>query len=171
MSITPSQLQKPWYRQFWPWALLSVPITSVILSMIMLTVAINGQDTVVVDNYYKEGLGINEALGKDQFAKDLGLTAEIQFLDDQRVDVRVSANESIAPEFLTFKLFHPTLAGQDTSVQLAQVGPLQFEGTLPQPLSGRWYFDLLDDQELWRLKGQVHLPREDAIIVGGTDSP
>jgi len=139
--------------------------------MIMLTVAINGQDTVVVDNYYKEGLGINVELGKDQFAQDLGLTAEVRFLDDQRVNVRLNANESIAPDFLTFKLIHPTLAGQDTSIQLTQVGPLQFEGNLPQPLSGRWYFDLLDDQELWRLKGQVRLPREDAVILGSSDSP
>ncbi len=170
MSISSSEQQKPWYRQFWPWALLSVPMTSIVLGMIMLTVAINGRDTVVVDNYYKEGLGINEALGKDQFAKELGLTAEIRFADAQRVNVVLRASETIAPEFLTFKLFHPTLAGQDTTVQLRQVGPLQFEAQLPKALSGRWYFDLLDDQDLWRMKGQIRLPHEDAIILGNTSS-
>ena len=38
---------KPWYRQFWPWFLIALPLSSVVLSFATLYVATTHADTVV----------------------------------------------------------------------------------------------------------------------------
>lgn len=38
---------KPWYRQFWPWFLIALPLSSVVMSFATLYVAIDGADEVL----------------------------------------------------------------------------------------------------------------------------
>lgn len=158
MQTSTPATQKPWYRQFWPWFLISIPLASVFLSSIMLMKALDQPDTLVVDNYYKEGLAINEALGQDQAAHDLGLKAIMQFSNESRIQVELSANRELAPEFLVLRLLHPTLAEEDQQVALARQPDGSFVGQLAQPISGRRYLDLLDGQRQWRLKDEVVFP-------------
>ena len=49
--------KKKWYKQFWPWFLITIPVCSMILSFNMLRFAFDGQDAMVVDDYYKQGKG------------------------------------------------------------------------------------------------------------------
>ncbi len=157
---------KAWYRQFWPWFLISIPFASVILGSIMLYVAIVGRDTIVVDNYYKEGRAINQELSKDQFAEEIGVGAEVTINEDGLVRVKLTAERNIVPDHLVLKFFHPTLAGKDQQIILKPEGNLEYSGKLEGNLKGRWYLDILDDLDLWRLKGQTWLPREDAMKLG-----
>ena len=39
----------PWYRQFWPWALIAIPFLTVVASGITLWLAISHPDPLVVD--------------------------------------------------------------------------------------------------------------------------
>ncbi len=39
----------PWYRQFWPWFIISIPATAVIGGFIMLFIAIRHPDPVIID--------------------------------------------------------------------------------------------------------------------------
>ena len=39
----------PWYRQFWPWVLIAIPLLTVIASGITLWLALSRPDTLVVD--------------------------------------------------------------------------------------------------------------------------
>ena len=55
----------PWYRQFWPWAIISIPATTVVACAIMITLAILSDDGLVSDDYYREGLAINKRLNAD----------------------------------------------------------------------------------------------------------
>ena len=41
--------EKPWYRQFWPWFIISLPVSSVIVSMTILWLAITNPDHSVLD--------------------------------------------------------------------------------------------------------------------------
>ena len=75
----------PWHRQFWPWFLIALPATVVVASFFMLYLAIKYSDTLVSDNYYRDGLAINQVLSQDIRARQLGLSAQIHFAEDGAV--------------------------------------------------------------------------------------
>ncbi|MFT4810576.1 MAG: hypothetical protein ACI9LX_003944, partial [Paraglaciecola sp.] len=64
-----SDIPKVWYKQFWPWFLIIVPLTSMVLSFTMMNLAFTGKDSMVIDDYYKEGRVINLKIKKLQQAK------------------------------------------------------------------------------------------------------
>ena len=76
----------PWYKQFWPWFLITIPVISMILSITMLNLALNTEDSLVIDDYYKEGRGINLELTKVQEAKVQGISTRITF-NNKRVSL------------------------------------------------------------------------------------
>src|SRR5690554_3068128 len=154
---------KAWYRQFWPWFLISIPFASVILGSIMLYVAIVGRDTIVVDNYYKEGRAINQELSKDQFAEEIGVGAEVTINEDGLVRVKLTAERNIVPDHLVLKFFHPTLPGKAHQIILKPEANLGYSGNLDGTLKARRHLDTLDDLHRCRRKGQTCLPREDAL--------
>lgn len=53
MSNTPL-----WYRQFWPWFLITLPSVAVVASFITLGIAIKHADTPVQDDYEQHGLTV-----------------------------------------------------------------------------------------------------------------
>ena len=55
-------MQTPWYKQFWPWFLITVPVLTVIMSGFLIHFATSGEDSLVIDDYYKEGKAINITL-------------------------------------------------------------------------------------------------------------
>ena len=42
---------KPWYKQFWPWFIISFPAASVVASLALLWVAISNPDSVVPNEH------------------------------------------------------------------------------------------------------------------------
>lgn len=65
----------PWYRYGWPWFLISIPFVSVCLGSVMLYLAFNANNSLVVDDYYKEGKAYNLRIERDRLASLLGVTA------------------------------------------------------------------------------------------------
>lgn len=57
-SAIDSTLEKPWYKQFWPWFLIVLPSAAVIASFITLGIAIKYADTPVQGDYEKHGLTV-----------------------------------------------------------------------------------------------------------------
>ncbi|HPQ97458.1 MAG TPA: FixH family protein, partial [Thiolinea sp.] len=53
---------QPWYRQFWPWVLICLPLTVVMASMVTLVIAMESSSGLVADDYYNEGRSINRTL-------------------------------------------------------------------------------------------------------------
>ena len=43
-----AQIHPPWYRQFWPWVLIAIPLAAVIMGGITLWLAISNPDYLVV---------------------------------------------------------------------------------------------------------------------------
>lgn len=149
---------RPWYKQPWLWFLLSIPITSVILSSIMVTVAVVGKDSLVSDNYYKDGMGINQTIEQDQLAKSLGLTPIVSINKENVVLELISTSELKTHPFLTLKLLHPTVSMKDITIKLLPSGDGIFIGELPQTIEGRRYLDLYAYDESWRIREEVNFP-------------
>src|SRR5690606_32563701 len=64
--------QTPWWRQLWPWFLISLPACAVIASLVTLWLAMDSADSLVVDDYYREGRAINRTIARDARATELG---------------------------------------------------------------------------------------------------
>jgi hypothetical protein len=137
--------------------LIAIPGSAIILGIIMLWIALNTTDSLVVDDYYKEGRSINQRLEKDQAAADRGirLQASIRPLDSniQRIEVVFSANPGVPmPEFIRLRLSHPTLKQLDIQATLQKTGSDRYSTDIPGIVDGRWYAQLEDDQSVWRIR-------------------
>jgi len=62
MSSLPSgDKVTPWYKQFWPWFIISVPLSSVLVAVVQVYAALHSSSDLVKDDYYKEGLAIKHS--------------------------------------------------------------------------------------------------------------
>lgn len=166
------QAKKPWFKQPWLWFVLSVPIASVILSSIMVTVAVVGRDTLVSDNYYKDGMGINQTIEQDNMADDLGLKPTLEIVD-QAIIIELVGDKyhpTLQQQaFLTLKILHPTVGDQDQVIKLLPTPSGQFVGDLTSPVDGRRYVDLYAFDESWRIREEVTFPTSKVTLnIGST---
>jgi len=156
---------QPWYREPWPWILMAGPATVVVAGFVTAWLAVRSDDGLVVDDYYKQGLAINQTLGRSDAAERQGIKAELQLVDG-RVQVLLAGAGAGA---LRLQLVHPTRAGMDQRLDLAMVQPGVYEGRLPPMRAGRWHVVL--ERSDWRLAGDWLLPGDGALTLGGQAPP
>lgn len=154
-----------WYKQFWPWFLLAPLVLTVIVGITMLTFSIKEFDGTVNDNYYKEGLAINQMLQRDQAAAAMQMAAVLN-VDSVTGEVLVTISGQLEnwPDSLLVKFVNPTRATQDYQIQLNQVRDNYYRGQLDKIPSNFWYLDIASPtDEHWRIKGGVQFPIEKPI--------
>ncbi|MDP2752763.1 MAG: FixH family protein [Rhodocyclaceae bacterium] len=157
---------KPWYREPWPWLLMSGPFIVVVASFITAWIAWKSNDGLVADDYYKQGLAAGQTVARSQQAQILGLQAGVSFLEGT-LQVRLSSQTGAAlPESLTVMLSHPTRAGLDQELTLIRAG-LLYSGAVRPPASGHWLILIEDEAKTWRLMGAVVLPATGESVIGG----
>ncbi|CAK0775594.1 Nitrogen fixation protein FixH [Gammaproteobacteria bacterium] len=158
----------PWYRQFWPWFLIAIPTTSVMVGTVLLYFSLHAPDSLVIDDYYKAGLSTNQDLARDHMAEQLSLRAELQLgASPGQVQLRLDGNGSDTLAELHLKLVHPTRAGYDVDITLKRGAQGRFVGDLPQaPPPGYWHLLVEPQNRAWRLRGRIHLPQQTHIQLG-----
>ena len=145
--------KKPWYKEPWPWFLMAGPFFVIVAGSITLWLAISSFDGLVADDYYKQGLAVNQRLQRDHLASDLGLHADVM-RSGSNIRLLLGANEATQlPQELTLKLAHPTRAGQDQLLQMVVEGQGIYGGKLAAEISGRWHVSIEDPAGKWRLQG------------------
>ncbi|QEL64299.1 hypothetical protein OTERR_08230 [Oryzomicrobium terrae] len=150
---------KPWFREPWPWLLMAGPLLVIVAGVITVWLAIKSDDGLVADDYYKRGLAVNQDIGRDRRAGELGLNAEVAFSEDRlRLHVRLAqrANEVLPPS-INLTLVHPTRRGQDQLVPLTLESKGTYVGSLQEaiaPASGKRHLTLEDPEASWRLVGE-----------------
>jgi len=101
---------KPWYKQFWPWFIIALPASAVIAGITTVFIAFENADSLVVDDYYKEGKAINQRVALLKRARDMGLKAELQRLARNRLVLTFDSNippvKEIASFQITILIFH-----------------------------------------------------------------
>jgi len=150
--------QKPWFKQPLVWLVISIPATSVVLGITLLTLAINTDDSLVIDDYYKHGKQINKLLARDQYAASLGLSGAL-VLNKQKniIQVTLHSKLKIQEKNLTLRFLHATRNKQDRTLTLKPgKTSQQFEASLPPLRNGKWYVQL--ESRRWRLIAVTKLP-------------
>lgn len=144
----------PWYKQRWPWILMAGPAIVIVAGIVTVWLAVISNDGLVSDDYYKEGLAVNQQLKRDQGASQLGLTADLMRSGLKlRLLIQREAGGDL-PEAVTLKLTHPTQAGRDQKVAMASLGQGFYSGELSADIGGRWIVALEDPAGQWRLQGE-----------------
>ena len=165
MKRQPIEDDKPWYRQFWPWFLIALPGSVVIAGLTTVYIAFKGADNLVNDNYYRDGLAINQRLEQDQRAIQMGLSADVLvdnesgelFLTMKVSDGNTYSNTEIPNQQLFLQLLHPTDEKRDQDLVMTLVGPNRYRVDLEAKLSNRYYLRLLPEPDReWRLNGEMN---------------
>ncbi|MFT6989477.1 MAG: hypothetical protein ACJASL_001450 [Paraglaciecola sp.] len=153
-----SDIPKVWYKQFWPWFLIIVPLTSMVLSFTMMNLAFTGKDSMVIDDYYKEGRVINLKIKKLQQAKILNISTKTQVFADY-VEVIFISGEPESGEALILDFYHSTQKFKDFSVTVLRDANGVYRAPLTEDMLGKWQLSLHPFNEDWKIQKVVSLPQ------------
>ncbi len=164
----PKHDSRPWYREPWPWLLMAGPAIVVVAGFVTAWLAIRSNDGLVAEDYYKQGLAVNQVLERERRGVDMGVKADVlQSGNRLRVLLHV-ADAAAMPARMTFTVMHPTQAGKDQVVALTPDGQGFFGGVLAASVVGRWKVTLEDAAGLWRLDGdwQANSEAPQQLVAG-----
>lgn len=148
---------KPWYREPWPWFLISLPATAVIAGVTTAWLAFSSADGLVVGDYYKAGLAINQTLARDDAARAMALSATLQRTGDI-LALTLAGRLPAYPDRIVLTLAHPTRQGLDQTLILSHAGDGHYRAAMPVMAAGKWHAHLTDAAVSWRLSGVLHTP-------------
>lgn len=152
--IKTSESILPWYKQFWPWFLILLPLSVVIASVITFVIAQNNKPALVSGNYYKEGLAINASKKLEENARQLGLTADL-IVNGTTLTVHLNGLK-VEPPNLIVDLRHSTISQHDKSLTLARIAKGVYQSPFILPKVGKWYIDIKDVDHEWEIKKADH---------------
>jgi hypothetical protein len=156
---------QPWYKQFWPWFLIAFPLTAVIGSMITIKIAFTDKDGLVKDDYYKQGLAMNQDKARKRYAENLGLEAQGRVNVDTG-SVTIILNDAAIGHYdkLNITMIHPTRSHNDMSIPVHKSDNNTYVGhMLHDPKPGHWWIRLSPEVNNWYIEGRVKLPENQAL--------
>jgi hypothetical protein len=111
---------------------------------------------LVKDDYFKEGLAINQDMARERIAEELGIRMELSY---DRESGRMVARVNDAPmgelPHLVMALAHPTLSEQDATIQLDDEGNRTFAGNVKLEAGNvDWHVVVSPPGETWKLRGR-----------------
>ncbi len=104
-SSLPDSDMLPWYRYTWPWVLIAIPFAAVLFGILMIYMVTRYPDDLMVDNYYKEGMAINQSLAMDAAAQALNVEAVLLKVDAEQIQFAV---QGVTDSVVVLELFHVT---------------------------------------------------------------
>ncbi|MDZ7685081.1 MAG: FixH family protein [Gammaproteobacteria bacterium] len=111
--------QGAWYRHPWVWVVFMIPFSAVAVGIVMLVTVAFHPDDLVVDDYYKQGMAINQRIGMDVAAGERDIRARSARLSSSRVEFHI---ENVTDPAVVMNLYHVTDKGQDRRIVLASEG-------------------------------------------------
>jgi hypothetical protein len=159
-----------WRDQPFVWMIIAIPASAIVASMVMLTLAIQSDSGLVVDDYYKKGKEINRVLARDSLARSLGINALLT-LDKDLGLIKVTLNGdnlNIGAKPLELQFLHSTRQSHDQVIRLQGVTDSVFTARFAPLPPGRWNVQIATDE--WRIIGSAKIPGSDSIQLIATGS-
>lgn len=164
---------KPWYQQFWPWFLILLPASVVVAGFSTLYIALKNPHSMVNDQYYREGLAINQSLEQDRRAAELGLSAKLSFGDGYVDIVLAGRGDQLSdyssqdfPAQLILLMLHPGSQTLDQRLQLEHLKAGHYRIELSSTYQYSYYLRLMPKDKSWRLNGKINFQSSDAAALG-----
>jgi hypothetical protein len=155
-------MEKPWYKQFWPWFILSLTVGVSILTLVRVAILTNHSVHLVTEDYYKKGKGINVDISRINVAKELGLDATIRAEDDTVV-IQFNKGQLDHYPAITAMFAHRTLPDHDFSRLITSDARGTYRFKLDNELQGPWFIELTPHDEKWLIQGRVEFPTSSAV--------
>ena len=157
---------KPWYKQLWPWIIIAIPGTSVIMGIALVYVATQNKVSLVKDDYYKDGKAINQRIDKLIRARELGLTATLSFSRETgNFTVTIPQLDDSAPASLVLALIHPTLAERDETITLVRAPNRSYWAKLDPAKQGFFNVQLTNPGLDWELYGSINFNNPEVSLI------
>lgn len=134
----------PWYREPYAWLVFGLPASVVVACLVTAWIASRGADDLVVDDYYKAGLAINQVLARDARAAALGLALEVELARDGSFALELAAAPGFDyPASLAVRFIHATRRASDQASVGRHAGGGRYLGRAPGAFpTGAWYIEL-----------------------------
>lgn len=156
----------PWYREPWAWYIVGILLVTFAWGGFQVYTAFTHQDSVVIDDYYKNGKTINQDLTRIENARSLAVAGTLT-IDELIGEVRVTmqGNPEVWPGQLKLSFLSPVFKDKDRTIVLtrsfgisaksaANAGAAQpgqnpiYVGQLDAMVEGRYYLQLETLDEL-----------------------
>jgi hypothetical protein len=163
-AVTPAtpRIAERWYQEPLAWMVFGLPATVVVASFITLGIAIKGSDSLVVDDYYKQGLEINEVLVREDHAKAAGLAFTPELSIGGALTLRFTAQPGFNyPTQIDLQLNHATRDDVDQKLSLTHAGNGVYVAQVGKLAEGPWYVDASTAQ--WRVLKRVTVDAAGAL--------
>lgn len=151
--------KRVWYKEPYVWFILFFPFVAVVAGLYTIYLAVDSDDGLVVNDYYKHGMEINLTLGNDKQAADYGLQAQLNFNTEQSsiiLTLSSTTDNFNYPEKIIGLFAYKTQAGSDKEVSFQRIADNTYQGALPELRNGAWHFQLTGQD--WRLLETVNTP-------------
>lgn len=155
---------KPWYKQFWPWLLIAIPVLTALKAAHTVMLMQGNIPDLVVDDYYKKGQAINQQLALYREAELRNLEGKVLIAGNQII-IRFAKNETLG-DVMQLAFYHPTMAIKDFDLEAQRSGQLLYVATLPHTLDGKWRLVVSDSSKAWKLRANLTLPSIEEIKLG-----
>ncbi len=149
---------EPWYRQFWPWFIMSIPAATVVACMYTISLALSTSDSLVLKPVKGIDSLTEQHLTAEKRAVELGMNASVSL---QRETGVITVTVKALPEAdrmsaMELVFSHPTMRARDHRVLLSPSATTEntttFVGQTERTLIDRWYL-VLEQSDAWRLTG------------------
>lgn len=150
-------MEQPWYKQFWPWFLITLTVGVSLLTIVRVLILTNQSVHLVTEDYYKKGKGINVDISRVSTAKELGLSAAVSS-EGNTIVVQFEKGQLDHYPAITAMFAHRTLPDRDFTQLITSDARGRYRLTLENELQGPWFIELTPHDEKWLIQGRVEFP-------------
>lgn len=154
----------PWYKQFWPWFLISIPLSAVVAGIITIYISIQSKDDLVNEQYYKRGIAINHDFAQAKRAHELNLEGDLS-IDAKQHQLKINLSQDIGLNPLTLRFRHAAFEKHDFSLTVTPINSHTLITPKPNLAQGKWYIYLESTEQSWLLRGRLNWPEQNQLIL------
>lgn len=150
-------MEQPWYKQFWPWFLIILPSTVVIGTLVVVFIFQQNSVSLVTEDYYRKGKGINVDLSKINEARRYQLHATVT---SDGSDVIIALEKGALSHYPALQIMfaHRTLPDRDFTQLVTADYQGHYRVKLQETLEGPWFLELSPHDDEWLIQGRINFP-------------